>query len=47
MQKDSVTLLHEERPKLYTILAFLSANGLMHEQTKTAEESLTYNKGPK
>ena len=29
--KDSLTLLHSERPKLHTILAFLSAIGLSLE----------------
>ena len=27
-----LTLLHSERPKLYGVLAFLSAKGLMHEK---------------
>ena len=32
-QKTYLTLLHSERPKLYTILAFLSAIGLIYKPT--------------
>ena len=32
--KALLTLLHSERPKLYTILAFLSAIGLSHRAHK-------------
>ena len=32
----SLTLLHSERPKLYTILAFLSAIGLMKKYRRVA-----------
>ena len=30
-QEGILTLLHSERPKLYTILAFLSVIGLRHQ----------------
>ena len=40
MKKCTLTLLHLERPKLYTILAILSAVGLRYVQTEKALISL-------
>ena len=36
----NLTLLHSERPKLYTILAFLSVIGLMHSCLETFNKDL-------
>ena len=38
-----LTLLHSERPKLYTILAFLSAIGLKFAHLLPEESAIKYN----
>ena len=37
------SLLHSERPKLYTIFAFLSAVGLSNEMSQTCLKTFTLN----